>query len=107
MARATPRSELIATATPDDINRARTAIRNMVVYGDAEPLPDASPAVVGLKPENVDVQWITKRDGSPESVDVSICDYTVNAIFKAYTFQGKPFVEFPYIGRYAPAEREQ
>ena len=93
-------------ATPDDIDRGNAAIRNMVVYGDARPLPDAAPAVAGLKPEQVEVQWIASKGGAPEAVDVSIRDYTVDAIFRAYTFDGKPFVEFPFIGRYAPAERE-
>lgn len=93
-------------ATPDDIDRGKAAIRNMVVYGDAQPVSDATPAVTGLKPEQVEVEWIAPRGGAPEAVDVSIRGYTVNAIFKAYTFDRKPFVEFPFIGRYAPAERE-
>lgn len=94
------------SATPDDIDRGRAAIRNMVVYGDAQPSTDASPSVAGLKPEQVKVEWVASKDGAPQAVDVSIHDYTVDAIFRAYTFDGKPFVEFPFIGRYAPGERE-
>lgn len=93
-------------ATPDDVERGKAAIRNMVVYGDAQPANDAAPAVAGLKPEQIEVEWISKREGAPEGVDVSVHGYTVDAIFRALTFEGKPFVEFPFIGRYAPAESE-
>ena len=67
---------------------------------------DVAPAVAGLKPEQVEVDWIATKGGAPEAVDVTIRDFTVNAIFKTFTFDGKPFVEFPFIGRYAPAESE-
>ncbi len=93
-------------ATPDDIERGKAAIRNMVVYGDAQPATDALPVIAGLKPEQVEVEWIVPRGGSPEAVDVSLRDFTVHAIFKGYTFDHKPFVEFPFIGRFAPGERE-
>jgi len=93
-------------ATPDDLERGKAAIRNMVVYGDAQPAAGAAPSVVGLKPEQIEVEWIAKQGGAPEAVDVSVHGYTVDAIFKAFTFEGKPFVEFPFIGRYAPAESE-
>jgi hypothetical protein len=93
-------------ATPDDIDRGKEAIRNMVVYGDARPISEAASVVAGLKPEQVEVEWIAPQGGAPKAVDISIRGYTVNAIFKAYTFDGKPFVEFPFIGRYAPSERE-
>ncbi len=93
-------------ATPDDVDRGKAAIRNMVVYGDPQPSTDASPMVVGLKPEQVNVEWVAGKEGAPQAVDVSIHDYMVDAIFRAYTFDGKPFVEFPFIGRYAPGERE-
>jgi hypothetical protein len=94
-------------ATPDDVDRGKAAIRNMVVYGDAQPSADAAPSIAGLTPDQVDVRWIAPAaGGAPASVDVSIRGYTVNAMFKSYTFDGKPFVEFPFIGRYAPAERE-
>ena len=46
-------------------------------------------------------------DGNaPDAVDVSIHDFTAASVFKPITFDGKPFAEFPYVGRYAPAERE-
>lgn len=93
-------------ATSADVDRGKAAIRNMVVYGDAQPAPDAAPVVPGLKPEHIDVEWIAKPGEAPEAVDISVHGYTVDALFKAFTFEGKPFVEFPFIGRYAPAESE-
>ena len=35
-------------ATEDDLEKGRTAIRNMVVFGEAKPAPDAAPIVPGL-----------------------------------------------------------
>ena len=93
-------------ATPQDVEKGRAAIRNMVVYGDARPAPDAEPAVVNLKPEQVKVEWIAGGGRAPDAVAVSIADYRVDAVFGAFTFSGRPGVEFPYVGRYAPAERE-
>lgn len=45
-------------ASDQDVEMGNRAIRNMVVYGDPEPSPDASPVVVKLKPEQVEVRWI-------------------------------------------------
>ena len=93
-------------AAPEDIERGRAAIRNMVVYGDAQASNDAAPVVAGLKPGQVQVEWVGKAGEVPLAVDVSIRGYTVDAIFKEVTFDGKPFAEFPFVGRYAPGERE-
>ena len=89
-----------------DIERGNAAIRNMVVFGDAQPSNEATPVIPGLKPVQVNVEWIAKEGSAPVAVDVSIHDFTVNAIFRSFTFDGKPFVEFPYVGRYAPGESE-
>lgn len=94
------------TASDQDIERGSAAIRNMVVYGDAQPAPDAAPVVPKLKPDHVEVRWILAGDGVPASVNVAIKGYTMNAIFRSFTFEGRPSVEFPYVGKYAPAERE-
>jgi hypothetical protein len=82
-------------ATVEQDNRA---IRNMVVYGDAEPGTGAAPIVPKLTPEQVDVKWILEDKGAPASVNVSIREYTVDAVFKSFRFAGRPTVEFPYIG---------
>jgi hypothetical protein len=93
-------------ATAQDIERGNAAIRNLVVYGDAQPAPDAAPVVRNLKPEQVEVRWVLSEGGAPVAVDVTLHKYTVDAVFTSFTFDGRPLVEFPYVGRYAPAERE-
>ncbi|MBZ5603829.1 MAG: pilus assembly protein [Acidobacteriia bacterium] len=87
--------------------KAEKAIRNMVVYGDAKPATGAAPVVAGLTPEQVDVRWVRDGSGAPTAVDVAIREYKVDAVFKTFTFEGRPGVEFPYVGRFAPSEHEQ
>ena len=93
-------------ATDQDVERGNTAIRNMVVYGDAQLAPDAVPVVPKLIPDQVEVRWILAGDGAPVSVNVAIKGYTMDAIFRSFTFDGRPSVEFPYVGKYAPTESE-
>jgi Flp pilus assembly protein TadG len=93
-------------ATDQDLEKGRQAIRNVVVYGDARPAADAVPVVAHLAPEQVEVRWVPGEAGAPSAVHVAIRDYTVNAVFKSFTFSGRPGVEFPYVGRYAPGDRE-
>jgi Flp pilus assembly protein TadG len=93
-------------SAPSDIETARAAIRNMVAYGDTRPAPDALPQVANLKPEQVQVQWVMDEAGKPALVNVSITDYTVDAAFGMFRFTGKPAVEYPFVGRFAPTERE-
>ena len=95
-------------ASPADIEKGKAAIRNMVVYGDARPAPGAVPQVVNLRPEQVRVEWVKDESGDkPGFVDVSIADYTVDAAFGMFRFTGRPAVEYPFVGRYAPSESEQ
>ena len=93
-------------ATVQDTERGNAAIRNLVVYGDSQPAPDAAPVVRNLKPEQVQIRWNLKKDGAPDAVDVSIRNYTVDAVFRSFTFDRRPLVEFPFVGRYAPSEHE-
>jgi Flp pilus assembly protein TadG len=93
-------------AAASDIEKGKAAIRNMVAYGDSRPAPGASPQVASLKPEQVQVEWIMDESGKPAAVNVSIADYTVDAAFGMFRFTGKPAVEYPFVGRYAPAESE-
>jgi TadE-like protein len=82
-----------------DVDKTNAAIRNMVVFGDPHPDPVAAPIVPNLKPENVDVKWTLDPSGTPQFVDVSVVNHRVNAIFGSFTFTGRPFSEFPYLGR--------
>ena len=94
-------------ATADDIEKGAAAIRNMVVFGDAHPAADAVPVVKGLAREQIDVQWSKNEAGAPVTVSVAIKSFSVDAVFKNFTFAGRPAVEFPFVGKYAPAESEQ
>ena len=94
-----------AGAKPE-IEKGKAAIRNMVVYGDSRPAADAKPQVANLKPEQVQVDWVMDESGKPAAVNVSVVDYTVDAAFGIFRFTGKPAVEYPFVGRFAPAERE-
>lgn len=93
-------------ATDRDIERGNLAIRNLVVYGDAQPAPDAAPVIANLKPENVEVRWVLNGDGAPAAVNVAVRGFSVDAAIQSFAFDGRPSVEFPYVGRYAPAEIE-
>lgn len=93
-------------ATDRDIERGNQAIRNLVVYGDAQPAADAAPVIANLKPEHVEVRWVLNGDGIPATVDVTIRGFAVDAAIQTFAFDGRPSVEFPYVGRYAPAESE-
>lgn len=88
-----------------DVEKARSAIQNMVVYGNTRPA-DLVPVVSGLRPDQVQVEWIKDKSGEPAAVHVAIRNYPVNALFKTVLLDGRPGVEFPYVGRYAPSERE-
>jgi len=94
-------------ATAQDVEKGKDAIRNIVVYGNSQPGDGSAPLVTGLKPQNVEVAWVMDEKGSPAAVDVSIKDYSVHAMFGAFTFTGRPKVEFPFVGRYAPGDSER
>jgi len=96
-------------ASKQDIDKGIDAIRNMVVFGDPHPAPNAAPVVPDLKLDEVEVKWnfAGSNTGAPASVDVAIIGHQVNAIFGSFNFKGRPRVEFPYLGRYAPAESER
>jgi hypothetical protein len=90
-----------------DVEKGKAAIRNMVAYGDPRPAPDALPQAANLKPEQVQVDWVMDESGvRPVAINVSIADYTVDAAFGMFRFTGKPAVEYPFVGRFAPSESE-
>jgi Flp pilus assembly protein TadG len=91
----------------EDVERANAAIRNMVVYGDAQPAPEAAPVVPKLTPAEVEVRWELAGDGTPLNVNVAIKGYSTDAIFRSFTFDGRPSVQFPYVGEYVPGGRER
>jgi Flp pilus assembly protein TadG len=88
-----------------DVEQSNAAIRNMVVYADAQPAPEAAPVVPKLTPAEVEVRWDLAGDGTPLNVNVGIKGYTMDAIFRSFTFNGRPSVQFPYVGKYARSEQ--
>ncbi len=93
-------------ATDQDVERGNAAIRNMVVYGDPQPAPGSTPVLPKLTPAQVEVRWELAGDGVPLNVNVSIKGYTLDAIYRSYTFNERPSVRFPYVGKFARAESE-
>ena len=73
-------------------------VKNMVVYGS--PVAGASPLVQGLTTANVSVSWSVDASGVPENMTVSIVNYTCDAIFRSFTWNGKPLVTVRYMGVY-------
>lgn len=83
-----------------EIDKDKQAIRNIVVYGDPQPAPDARPVVAGLTPDLIDVNW-TVESGSPSAVSIAIRDFSIDAVFGKFAFHNRPGVEFPYVGSIA------
>lgn len=77
-----------------DVEADKAAIRNMVVYGNTKPAPGAVPVAAHLQPEQVDVEYAD--DGS--FVRIAIRNYKVDALAASFEFNGRPAVQFPYIG---------
>jgi Flp pilus assembly protein TadG len=95
-------------ATPQDIEKVKTAVRNMAVFGNPSPAADAIPIAAGLTTQQVQVDYVAgEQGGAPTAVDVSISNYAVRAVFGSFTFNKRPLAEFPFVGRYAPSESEQ
>jgi hypothetical protein len=76
-----------------------TAVRNMVVYGNAE--GSGRPVAPGLTTAKVEIE--PNMNGAvPESITVRISGLTVDAVFTSFTFNGKPSATFPYAGTPSP-----
>jgi hypothetical protein len=75
------------------------AVKNMAVYGTPV-VTDATPrAVPGLTTSNVQVVFDPVA-GVPDNVTVQIGTWTVNSVFRQFTFSGKPGVTVKYVGQY-------
>jgi Flp pilus assembly protein TadG len=94
---ASMRSYDSASGTPS--SGFSTAVKNMVVYGN----PDGTgqPVSRGLTASKVQIQP-NMNGAAPESITVQIADYTIDAVFTSFTFNGKPSTTFPYTGTAAP-----
>jgi len=93
----------------DSIARFKTAVGNMVRFGN----PDGTGTVIepGLIATQVESRSKTKmtsmrRHPFSAYVTVSTASYTVDAVFKTFTFTGKPILRCQYVGRWASQESE-
>jgi Flp pilus assembly protein TadG len=77
----------------------QTAVKNMVVYGN--PAGGTTPVVNGLTTSQVDVTP-TPSGAPPDTVTVKLNTWTLNTLFKTFTFPNKPAVTFRYTGIYIP-----
>jgi len=77
-----------------------TAVQNMVVYGTPSPVQNQAPVIKGLTPGVVTVGVNFDSGHVPTDVSVKIGTYSVDAIFKTFTFVNKPVLKMPYFGKY-------
>src|SRR6478735_1276172 len=90
------------------ISAYKLAVRNMVRYST----PDGIGQLIVPSLDDADViVKILDKDGhdadsthAPATVSLTINDYALNAAVATVTFNQKPYLEFPYVGRYAPTE---
>ncbi len=91
------------STTPTDA--FRTAVGNMVVYGDANPAQGAKPVVPGLTNSNVALTVTGGGTGTltaPTQMTVAITGFSVDAVFGVWNLTGKPNSTFPYTGILTP-----
>jgi Flp pilus assembly protein TadG len=91
------------TTTPS--STFQTAVQNMVVYGDANPVHGAAPVVAGLTNGNVAVVPTGGGTGTltaPTQMSVSITNFKVDSVFGSWTLINKPNATFPYTGILTP-----
>jgi Flp pilus assembly protein TadG len=72
------------------------AVTNMVLYGSTT--AGTSSIVPGLSSSNVSVS-VNAQNSIPTNVTIAINNFTVDALFKTFAFNGKPSVTMAYIGQ--------
>ena len=103
-------------ADSKSIGKYKTAVQNMVVYGNSVPGASDPVIVSGLTVSQIDVaikaaDGTTDADSShvPFTVTVatsSVTPFTIDAVFKTFSFSGHPILQFPYTGQFAPVGTE-
>ena len=74
-------------------------IKNVTVYGRAEPGAQDVPLAPGLTTAHVDVTVDVDASGLPMRVRVGIVNYSVDAVWQVTSFHNKPRSAFPYQGQ--------
>ena len=75
-------------------------VKNMAIFGTITPLSNAQPIAPGLATSNIIVAVQFDAANSPRGVTVKINNYSLDAIFRTFTFNGKPALTMPYLGSY-------
>jgi Flp pilus assembly protein TadG len=99
------------------IQKFKDATANMVVYGNPTPGQSPTGIIPGLSTNQIDVEikaanGATNADNNNVPVTVIVTTaaganaFTVDAVFKTFSFSGHPSLQFPYTGQYAPAGTE-
>jgi Flp pilus assembly protein TadG len=73
-----------------------TAVKNYAVTGD--PMLSTPSLVPGLTTDNVQIS-VSTINGVPNKVEVAISGYTIDAVFKTFRLNGRPYASFRYSGR--------
>jgi Flp pilus assembly protein TadG len=81
------------TASPTTYS---TALKNMVVYGSTT--AGTTPIVRGLATSNVTVT-VNLAGTIPSDVTITINNYTIDAVFTTFTFNGKPRATTVFMGQ--------
>lgn len=91
-------AELGSKMTYDTANPSTftTALQNMVVYGNTT--AGTSPIVPGLATSNVTV-GVNPEGTMPTDITITINNFTINAVFTNFTFNGKPRATAVYMGQ--------
>src|SRR5262249_39838534 len=85
------------TSTPS--TAFSTGVKKMGVYGNSA--GTGNPVAPGLTTD--DVQGLAVMKGAiPSSITVQVTGYSVDAVFRTFTFNGKPSTTFAYTGTAAP-----
>jgi Flp pilus assembly protein TadG len=73
-------------------------VQNMVVYGT--PGGGGNALVPGLTPAHVSVTWTADGKGVPQTITVAVVNFTLDTVFKTYTFNNKPRTTMKFLGSY-------
>jgi Flp pilus assembly protein TadG len=91
-------AELGSKMTYDTANTSAftTALQNMVVYGNTT--AGTRSIVPGLSTSNVTV-GVNPEGNMPTDITITINNFTINALFTNFTFNGKPRATAVYMGQ--------
>jgi Flp pilus assembly protein TadG len=91
-----------------EITTFKTAVKNVIMYGNSAGTGNLIEPGLTAGQIDVEIKDASGNDADathvPSYVNVTTVNYSVNAVVTSFSFNGKPFVQFPYVGRYAPAE---